>query len=168
MEISAFIVVVVSGVLFWTVWEKANKRSAKKDSKKALSPVGKRLFYSRVYLLTECERAFAQVLQSVVPSKHRISFKPRLADVVSCSESDFRQHGYQIASKHLDFVVTDSSSKLLCAIELDDASHLSESSRQADEFKDEVLASCGIPLIRVRAARQYDKRTLYRLMKPYL
>src|SRR5207249_5875833 len=51
---------------------------------------------------------------------------------------------------------------VVLAIELDDLSHDREGRQTRDEFVDDVLAGCGVALLRVRAARSYEPRELER------
>jgi len=49
---------------------------------------------------------------------------------------------------------------VVLALELDDRSHGRRARRVRDDFVDEVLAACGIVLLRVRAAAAYDVAAL--------
>lgn len=83
--------------------------------------------------------------------------KVRLADVVTCSESGWRDGlGAAIAQKHLDFVLCDPQTlRFVMAIELDDRSHERPERRRRDRFVDQVLAQAGVRLLRFRARSRY-------------
>ena len=58
---------------------------------------------------------------------------------------------------HIDFVLCEpTTTRPLLAIELDDRSHRSARSIERDRFKDEVLATGGVPVYRVPASQAYD------------
>ncbi len=88
--------------------------------------------------------------------------KLRLADVIWCPPSEWKTaHGARVSQKHLDFVLYDrETTKVILAIELDDRSHARPERRERDSFVDEVLAACGVMLLRVRAAATYDLAAL--------
>jgi len=88
--------------------------------------------------------------------------KVRLADIVGCVErSPSVATLGRITQKHLDFVLIDaSSSRIVAAIELDDASHGRPSVIRRDTFVNELMAQAGVPLLRVPAAARYDIRGL--------
>ena len=50
----------------------------------------------------------------------------------------------------LDFVLCDNTSNPICAIELDDKSHLRESAKTRDMKKDKALNAAGIPIVRIK------------------
>ncbi len=109
-------------------------------------------------LLSRGELAFYQTLFRAVEGRWTINVKPRLADVVWCPPDLWHTSaGARIAQKHLDFVLYDPrTTEIVLAIELDDRSHARPERRDRDAFVDEVLAACGVVLLRVRAAANYD------------
>jgi hypothetical protein len=119
-------------------------------------------YRGRRALLSRGELAFYRVLVSAVRGRWTISVKPRLADVIWCPPSLWRTAaGARVAQKHLDFVLYDpETTAVVLAIELDDRSHARRERRVRDDFVDEVLAACGVVLLRVRAAAAYDVAAL--------
>lgn len=119
-------------------------------------------YRSRRGLLSRGELAFYTVLRDAVCGRFGISIKPRLADVVWCPPRLFRSAaGARVSQKHLDFVLYDmNSTAVVMAVELDDRSHARKERRSRDRFVDEVLARCGVPLLRIRAAPAYSERDL--------
>ncbi len=74
----------------------------------------------------------------------------------ACGRSTGRGSGM-----HLDFVLADAVTLgPALVIELDDKTHWRADARERDAFKDTALASAGVPVLRVRAARGYDVREL--------
>ena len=112
-------------------------------------------------ILTPGELAFLPVLRQAVPPGVEICPKVRLADVLICPEDFWDEHGWRVSSKHLDFVLADDETlaPLLC-VELDDASHHDRDRQRRDQFLDEALAAVGLPLLHVRAMRQYPLEEL--------
>ena len=98
-------------------------RSRKRRARRRRSP--RPVHYRpRRYLLTKNETAFFQILSALVPECYRISCKVRLADLVTADRDGSLSHANRISQKHVDFVVSDAeSSRIVAAIELDDASH---------------------------------------------
>jgi hypothetical protein len=95
-----------------------------------------------------------------------------LADVIACRKGEFKQAAFnKISAKHLDFVLVHATnSRILAAIELDDASHRAADRVARDRFVDRALASAKISLVRIPAAANYDPAdltaTLIAALKP--
>ncbi len=111
-------------------------------------------------LLSPAERSFYGALQRVAGEAYRVQVKVRLADLIQpasgLSRSDWRRAFNRIAQKHVDFVlVKPSTFEVVCAIELDDASHAQEERKRRGGFVEEALRSAGLPLIRVPAKSGY-------------
>lgn len=103
--------------------------------------------------------AFYRVLRAAVARRCHIAFKARLADLVTCGDAAWEQgFGHLIARHHVDFVLCDyRTMEVVSAIELDDRSHAKRSRQRRDQFLDDVLASAGIPLVRIKATARYQK-----------
>ncbi len=115
-------------------------------------------FTPRRFLLTRNEAAFFQVLTAVVADRYRISCKVRLADIITCSDRDWKR-GYanRISQKHIDFVVSCAkSSRIVAAIELDDRSHRRRERRGRDAFVNQLFRNARVHLIRVPVRWDYD------------
>ena len=114
-------------------------------------------YLRRDALLSRGELAFFKALRHALDNRFGISIKTRLADVIQCPEDLWQTpHGRRISQKHLDFVLYDENSSIVAAIELDDRSHDRPERRARDRFIEDVLADCGVVLLRVRAAARYD------------
>lgn len=117
-------------------------------------------YEGRPRLFTATEARFLQVLREAVPQLD-VYGKVRLEDVVQVrgglSQSERQSARNRIKSRHLDFVITDpASTRVLCAVELDDASHSTARARHGDSLKDGALAAAGVPLVRMRVESSYD------------
>lgn len=115
-------------------------------------------YHNRLSLLSRGEAAFFGPLCQAVNDRFLIMCKVRLADIVTCSEDDWRRgFGAAIAQKHLDFVLCDlETTRFVLAIELDDRSHARPHRRRRDRFVNRVLAQAGVRLIRFRASAWYS------------
>jgi Protein of unknown function (DUF2726) len=113
-------------------------------------------------LLSRGELAFYRALVWAVRERFAINVKPRLADVIWCPPSLWHTPvGARIAQKHVDFVLYDrETTAIILAIELDDRSHARRERKERDAFVNEVLAACGVVLLRVAAAARYDVEAL--------
>lgn len=116
----------------------------------------------RLALLSQGELAFYRVLLLAIRERWTISVKLRLADVILCPPSGWKTaHGARVSQKHLDFVLYDrETTAIMLAIELDDRSHARRERQARDAFVDNVLAACGVVLLRVAAAARYDVEAL--------
>lgn len=117
-------------------------------------------------LLSQGEAAFHRVLCDAVSARWLVMCKVRLADIVYCSSADWlRGHGGKISQKHLDFVLCDPrTSAIVLAVELDDRTHDAPERRARDRFVDEVLATAGVRLLRVRARSTYETACIDRFL----
>lgn len=115
-------------------------------------------------VLTQAETHFFRAI-SAAAQPLLIFPKVNLGDLVAPSPSlppsESTSARNKISKKHVDFVVIDNQTcEVLCAIELDDASHQSERARKRDADKDHALKSAGLPLLRVPVARNYEVAVL--------
>lgn len=123
-------------------------------------------YTSRITLLSRGETAFFGPLQSAVGGDFLIMSKVRLADMVTCSQRDWRSgFGGAISQKHLDFVLCDpKTTRFVLAVELDDRTHEAEHRKRRDRFLDQVLAIVGIRLLRIRARSSYSVPVLRKIL----
>ncbi|MCB2156668.1 DUF2726 domain-containing protein [bacterium] len=115
-------------------------------------------------VMTDAELAFHLALADCVPTDTILLSKVRLADFleVKAQPGEHLRYFGRISQKHADFLLIDAaSSDPLLVIELDDASHRrSQRTIDSDAFKDKAYAAAGIPILRVPAARRYDRADL--------
>ena len=107
------------------------------------------------------ELEFFRILNSSIDA-HRFTIFPkvRLADVVEVdSEESKKNFGAwnRIKSKHVDYLIWDLvESKVVMAVELDGGSHNSKSSKDKDEFKNNLFDTVGLQLTRVRVGTDFE------------
>jgi hypothetical protein len=123
-------------------------------------------YVARKTLFSPTEHAFLKSLQQALP-EHDIFGQVRLEELITV-KNGLDQRAYtsarnQIRNRHVDFIICDrDKSTILCAVELDDASHNREDKQRVDRLKDKALAAAKIPLLRIKPARTYDTEQLRR------
>jgi hypothetical protein len=134
------------------------RRRRRSTFRRARRQAGELPYSRKDTLLTRGETAFFEPLKAAIGQDFLIMCKVRLADIVRCTESDWRRgFGGAISQKHLDFVLCDpKTTRILMAIELDDRSHEAAHRRQRDRFVDRVLSESGVRLVRFRAQATYS------------
>jgi len=124
-------------------------------------------------LFTPAERSFLGVLQQAVGEGAQVFGKVRVADVITpakgLTRSDWQKAFNRIAAKHFDFIVCKSDDlSVLCAVELNDASHQSKKRQQRDSFLDAVCRAASLPLIQVEARSSYVVADVRAMLAPHL
>ncbi len=115
-------------------------------------------------LVSPAERSFLGVLEGVLGDRARVFTKVRIADVLQpdgVKGRDWWRAFNRISAKHFDFLVCRPDDlAVLCAIELDDASHSTEKRQARDRFVEEVCRSAGLPLLRQAARSSYRPESI--------
>lgn len=154
--LGALVLIGIAGFLV-SVFSRKRDRSAGPDfSAYRLDP----------YLLSKAEFSFYHVLRQIPGDKYDVYPKVRLADIVKVQGGrDYQSAFNRIASKHVDFVICDTTSKVLMVVELDDSTHRQTRAQQSDQFKDGLFEAVGLRCVRFKAQRSYNveeiKRTLF-------
>lgn len=136
-----------------------NNSSSVKEQAKSLP------YYKITNLLTPAELSFYHVLKIAVSEQYDISIKVRLADLISVQKGIdktlWRTAFNRIAAKHIDFVLCDkNTSEILCAIELDDQSHLQQKRQRRDLFVEKALGAAKLPFARFDVTRSYQSEEI--------
>ena len=107
-------------------------------------------------------RFYHDGLKPAIEDRYLISFKVRLADVITVEDWQ-SSHGRKIAQKHLDFVMaTPKLTRIVAASELNDDTHTSPDRQQRDEFLRKALDAAGIPLIAFPIYQRYNHEIIRR------
>ncbi len=123
-----------------------------------LAPPGEYISYQFLLSANEC-CLFHKLQQAIDQKSMFISCQVRMIDIIKpdprLTSRAFFQARASIFQKHLDFVIcrTDNS-RIICAIELDDASHQRPERQKSDQLKNKAFKQAQIPLIRY----MYPKR----------
>jgi very-short-patch-repair endonuclease len=108
-------------------------------------------------LLTERERALYQRLVQALPN-HIVLAQVQLLQVLKFQTGRRTQSILNRFNQlSLDFLILNPDTSIVAAVELDDATHTREASRQADARKDHALKSAGVPLVRWNAKNLPDR-----------
>lgn len=124
-------------------------------------------YKSRNKLFTQAEISFLGILDNIIKDDQRVFGKIRLADIIEVknskvkNNSDWQRYFNYISSKHLDFLICRKADlSILYAIELDDKSHDKKSRQERDRFLNEAMESAGIPLVRIKIQRLYNRERI--------
>lgn len=105
-------------------------------------------------LLNGTERRVYELLKVRAPEL-TILAKVKLSDVVLPGvkpfTSEWQREYNRAGQKHVDFVLVGSTWMPLLVVEVDGAEHGSSKQRERDRVKDSVLASAGVPILRIDA-----------------
>jgi hypothetical protein len=124
-------------------------------------------------LFSPAERSFLGVLNQVVDDNIYIFGKVRVADVVTpkkgMSRSNWQKAFNRISGKHFDYLLCNKNDlSVLCAIELNDRSHKSETRKDRDVFLKGVCEVANLPLIYISAKATYNIHDVKQAMAPFL
>ena len=124
-------------------------------------------YYACDTLLTQSELRFYQVLKQAIPTNMAVMMKVRMADLINCNDTHWKSGwGPRISAKHIDFVLIDPvTTKIKCAIELDDSTHRTNSDRiDRDKFVNKAFEVAGVPLLRIPVNKTYTLEVLKKLI----
>ncbi|HEY1726388.1 MAG TPA: DUF2726 domain-containing protein [Steroidobacteraceae bacterium] len=126
--------------------------------KSAMVPLGRP--YRARALLSPGERDFFNALVTAVPPHVHVLAKVRLGDLIDVTlpkrDRQFWSHLNRVNRKHVDFVLcVRTGLSVLGAVELNDSSHQNPKRMERDKLIRECLTAAGIPLIEIKASRQY-------------
>jgi hypothetical protein len=144
------LVIVVLGLVVLTALAKITKRGLTSD-----------LYKRNDELFSPAEARFLATLDAAVSPAGRVFGKVRVADLVHLKKGlnpKVRQAALnRVAQKHFDFVVCSAATLApLCAVELNDSSHGSQSAKRRDDLLANICDSISLPLLTVRAAGSYS------------
>ena len=120
-----------------------------------------RVGYRRARFLSANEKIFLRTLDAALGRNYRAFAQVRLAEIANPADSA-NVHLRRLAldavmAKSVDFVICDVLTlDPVATIEVDDRSHLLPKRRDRDAFVNAVFAEIGVPLLRVKAQRNYS------------
>jgi len=124
------------------------------------------------YFFTISEKAFFNLLKSIIGNNYLLLSKVRIADLIyfpGNETSDFYHYFNKIKAKHVDFLICDNElMQPLFIIELDDVSHLREDRQERDKFVDQAFKSAGIPILHIKSAACYNQSEIAGYLSQYL
>lgn len=127
---------------------------------------GKKVYRGKSHLMTETERKFFHHMQEKFGNDKRIFAQVRVVDLLNVNWSEIRKGSFdekvafrQISQWHVDYVVTDQDFKIICAAELDDASHERDDRQKRDWIMNRAFDSAGLKLYRFKL-KENDARLI--------
>ena len=128
-------------------------------------------YQKREAIVTRNELLFYRELQVAIDGQWAIFAMVRIADLIKVKSGTQKRQSWQnkINCKHIDFVICDQHYlEPVLAIELDDRSHQRADRARRDEFVNAAFESAGLPLLRIKAAREYFADEIAGELRPYL
>ena len=117
------------------------------------------------HLFTKAESQFFNALEEAIGDEYRIYGKIRIADAIKPNHaertSEWQTYFNKIKAKHFDFILCDrSTNEIICAIELNDRTHLQQARAERDRFIDEVCREIKLPLLFIENRNEYDPKEI--------
>lgn len=161
METKTIFTVLITVIICCLVSKMCNKIKSYKSKKRPRSYP-----YAQKYLLTKTEYNFYKILyEYAVENDLLICPKVRMEDFLRVTDrKNYAKYRGYIKSRHIDFLLCDSSLHLLCGLELDDSSHNNPDAQATDNFKDNVFKAIHLPLFRIKTTSNYEDE-VERIMK---
>ena len=117
------------------------------------NPNGKLPYEMQKNFLSPAEHSFYLAMQNHLESQFTICPKVGIKELICVQKGvgrDWRKYFNWISRKHVDFVLCrPDTMEVICAVELDDKSHLRQDRRRRDEFVDKLFEQVGIPLFHI-------------------
>ena len=112
-------------------------------------------------IFSPAERSFFSALEMAVGEELYIFAKVRVADVLKpqsgLSRSAWQKAFNKISSKHLDYILCSKTDlKILCAVELNDKSHIEKNRANRDKFINQAFAKTSTPIHFIKAKAYYN------------
>lgn len=117
----------------------------------------------KCYFFNIAEKNLYEILKLILKDEYVIFSKVKLIDLlkIKTTGKSYWKYKGKIQQKHLDFVICDKDKfTVQLAIELDGSMHERPWIKRKDEFKDEVMETIGIPLLRIKARQSYNLNEL--------
>ena len=138
-----------------------NRSRSRKRRRAAASP-----YRFQRFLCSAGEWRFHRALEESVGHWFDIMLQVRVAAILRPRSQSWRKHGRRVAQKAFDFVLVDKgTSRVRCAIELDDATHQQRERRLRDQFLDSASRQAGLPRVRVKVQKSYNTNELRRSVR---
>lgn len=124
-------------------------------------------------LFSPAERSFYGVLEQIVGDGIKVFGKVRVADIIEprkgLSRGEWQKAFNKVSAKHIDFLLCNSNDlSIICAIELDDASHQSSRRQSRDAFLKSACDAAGVPFVQIPAKSGYVIDTIKQVLEPFL
>ncbi len=153
------IIIALAFMLAISIFSPKRKKEKNKETPKEKLD---KMPYKQKFILTKNEYAFWIELEKVaVDMKWKVCPKVGLKELFEItSKENYMNYFGRISQKHIDFLICNEKLQPVYAIELDDNSH--KGREESDRFKDEIFKLSSIPLIRIKAQKDYSKEYILR------
>ncbi|MBP9853146.1 MAG: hypothetical protein QG629_133 [Patescibacteria group bacterium] len=163
------LIIILAGVFYLT----KNSLLARKESKQEIQGEAPREYhYSRKnFLMTKAENDFFDVLVDVLGAQYYVFPQIHLSSLLDhrVKGQSWRAAFSHINQKSVDYVVCGRQYRNpILAIELDDWSHDSDERKERDTTVDQMLKESGVPLLRIRDARDITPDNIRARLDEYL
>jgi len=105
------------------------------------------------------EAALFHCLKQVLPAGFHLHSKVRLEDIIRVKRGVPQKARWaargRVKSRHVDFLITASSGKIIMAIELDGRAHNPKNPSEADKVKTALFRAAAISLRRIRVGEDF-------------
>lgn len=113
--------------------------------------------------VNKSEAVLFDILHKNLSPRYCVFTKVRLEDIIGVRVRNIHPKlrwslRGRVKSRHVDFVISTTSGRVLMMIELDGSSHRSSEARRADAFKDGLAAAVNIPLLRIKTGENFRKK----------
>lgn len=149
--IVGFVVLLAVAAILEVRWE-AQKHEAKKYHYRAKS-----------HVMTRYEEKFFRILNEIFADKCYVAPQVHLSALLDfkLSGQNWRGAFLHINGKSVDFVLLRKDNfEVICAIELDDASHESLERKKRDEEVERIFREAKLPLVRFRGVDRMSKQEI--------
>lgn len=125
------------------------------------NPNGKLPYKKQKEFLSPAEHSFYCAMQHYLEGRLTICPKVGIKELVCVEKGvgrEWRKYFNWISRKHVDFVLCrPDNMEVVCAVELDDKSHLRQDRRRRDEFVDKLFEKTEIPLFHIPVKQGYSR-----------
>jgi hypothetical protein len=127
--------------------------------------------YKKTSYLTKTELNFYLEMKKAIADEYTIGFQTRIIDLFNMPKN-LRKNNYsqymkifnKFNKKTVDFIILDKNLNILCAIELDDASHNQQARLNRDYEVNQLFAYIKIPLVRYKVGSKYNFEVLNNIL----
>jgi len=162
---SLIIIILVVGLLIFIKNFLDSRTSSKASSEKFKKQ--EYTYKRKDFLMTNSENDFSKLLFEKFSNEYRIYPQIHLSSVIDhqVKGQNWKAALSHIDRKSVDFVICDKDhNRPLCAIELDDWSHDSDSAKAKDAVKEQLLVMAMLPLLRIYNWRNLSEEEIYKLI----
>ena len=117
-------------------------------------------YHLKTNVLTKSEQKLYEALKPIIEKNNLVVFpKVRLADFIYCPKNTNDSYAWfnKIRAKHIDFLICNSNTEPLLAVELDDEYHETAAAVERDMFIDDVYRKVRLEILHLR---NYDEEDL--------